>query len=454
MRALLRAALILALYAGIGLVGVSTGSTSEAATAVSTGSTSAAYTSGQGLTVESATETGRVVKLVVQPDALARPVRVSILLPADYASTTQRYPVLYLLHGTSGGADDWLDSGDAEAITAGRPLIVVMPDGGYDGNGGSWWTNWVNQTTALGKANWEDFHVGELIPWIDAHLRTVASRQGRAIAGLSQGGFGAFSYAARHPDQFLSAGSFSGAPDIAQNSLAKVIGPFFVGAIMTLDGVEPFAPFGDPVTDQVNWLGHNPATLVTNLRGMDLQLWTGDGPPGTDDTIDPTMLGSVPIEAITHASTHFFADAARAAGVPYRLTDYGPGTHTWPYWRSDLTAYLPRLMALFADPPAVPATVGYRSTDRSYAQWGWDVAVTRAPALVFTGFSGASRTGFTWSGADPATVTTPPAYAPGSSHRITIAGRATTVRADPTGRLAIALPKPPLLTQKLLVGIS
>jgi len=442
MRLLLRVVLLTALALGVTLQPVTDARADTAA-----------YTSGQGLTVVSATESGRVVKLVVGTAALARPARVSILLPDGYADATQRYPVLYLLHGTSGGADDWLASGDVEAATAGLPLIVVMPDGGYDGNGGSWWTNWVDQHTALGTADWETFHIGQLVPWVDAHLRTVPSRSGRAIAGLSQGGFGAYSYAARHPDLFASAGSFSGAPDIARNALAKVIGPFVVGGIMALDGVEPFSAFGDPVTDQVNWEGHNPASLVTNLRGMDLELWTGDGPPGASDTIDPALLSATPIEVIVHASTHFFADAAKAAAVPYRLTDYGAGTHTWPYWRRDLREYLPRLMDVFAHPSPLPSTIGYRSIDRSYSAWGWQVDVARARAHAFTGLSAAGVGGFTYDGSDPATVRTPPAYLPGSSHLVTLGGRTAPVAADATGRLTIAVPRPALF-QAVRVAIG
>ena len=57
----------------------------------------------------------------------------------------RRYGVLYLLHGTSGRAADWTTSGGAEQTTAGRPLIVVMPDIGLNGDGGGWCTNWVTR---------------------------------------------------------------------------------------------------------------------------------------------------------------------------------------------------------------------------------------------------------------------------------------------------------------------
>jgi S-formylglutathione hydrolase FrmB len=401
-------------------------------------------TSGQGLTVVSAERVDRrLVRLVVSTEALARPVRVNVLLPSGYDGTTRRHPVLYLLHGTSGGADDWLTTGDARPATRDRDLIVVMPDGGYDSNGGGWWTDWVDQGTPLGTADWETFHIRQLVPWVDAHLRTIPRRGSRAIAGLSQGGFGSFSYAARHPDLFVSAASFSGAVDIARAPAARTLGATVVGGIMTgLNGVQPNAPFGDPVVDAVNWRGHNPASLVTNLRHTDLRLWSGDGTNGPyDDPTDPANATPDPIETLTHQSTLYFADAADTDHVAYRLTDYGPGRHAWPYWNRDLRQYLPSLMRVLAERRGRPATVGYRSVDRSYAQRGWRVRVQRPDTQRFSGFSRASRSGFTFSGPGTATVRTARLYTPGRRYAVR-AGTALVqrLRADSLGRLTVELP--------------
>ena len=85
----------------------------------------------------------RLIALSVKTAALPGPANIRILLPASYASNPRRrYPVLYLLHGTSGGAADWTTVGDAEQTTAGRPLIVVMPDIALNYDGGGWCTNW------------------------------------------------------------------------------------------------------------------------------------------------------------------------------------------------------------------------------------------------------------------------------------------------------------------------
>src|SRR4051795_8248826 len=232
----------------------------------------ATFSDAAGIHVESVTRLdARQYNVSVSTPALGRAVDVRVLVPADYGTSTDRYPVLYLFHGTSGRASDWVTSGDAEQATAGLPLIVVMPDAGFDGNGGGWFTNWVDTTTALGPSQWETFHVDDLIPWVDANLRTVKTRDGRAVAGLSQGGFGSTTYAARHPDLFVSAASFSGAPDIDYDPVTAAGATAVIEATAVgLDHVPPGSMFGSRATNEINWQGHDPATLVTNLRDVDL----------------------------------------------------------------------------------------------------------------------------------------------------------------------------------------
>jgi poly(3-hydroxybutyrate) depolymerase len=72
----------------------------------------------------------RLTELTLSTPALKEPTHVRVLVPDGYEASAERYPVLYLLHGAFGNDTDWTTAGDAEAITAGAPLIVVMPDGG------------------------------------------------------------------------------------------------------------------------------------------------------------------------------------------------------------------------------------------------------------------------------------------------------------------------------------
>ena len=121
----------------------------------------------------------RLEEWTLRTPALGDPTRVRVLLPAGYRSDARRrYPVLYLLHGADADDTSWTRFGDAERITAHAPMIVVMPDGGTQG----WYTDWYAGDRTV-QPRWETYHVGELVPWIDASYRTVAAKRGRAIAG-------------------------------------------------------------------------------------------------------------------------------------------------------------------------------------------------------------------------------------------------------------------------------
>lgn len=120
-----------------------------------------------------------------------------VYLPAGYAATTRRYPVLYLLHGNSQPATAFLQIGLQEEldrlIAAHRipPLIAVMIQGGPGAN------NWRN----MGSMHYESY-VLEVQELIDRMLPTVAARDARAIAGDSMGGFGAMNVALGSPYRF------------------------------------------------------------------------------------------------------------------------------------------------------------------------------------------------------------------------------------------------------------
>jgi S-formylglutathione hydrolase FrmB len=390
----------------------------------------------------------RQYEVSVLTPALGRPVDVRVLVPEGYAAadptTAAPLPVLYLFHGTSGRASDWVDAGDVVQTTADVPLIVVMPDAGFDGNGGGWFTNWVDQSTPLGPSQWETFHVDQLIPWIDANLRTVASREGRAVAGLSQGGFGSMTYAARHPDTYLSVASFSGAPDIDWNpAIAAGATAVIEGTQVGLNRAKPGAMFGPRATHEINWQGHDPATLANNLRGLDVWLYTASGLPGEHDGTQPNPAGSG-IEGLTNASTMGFVERARQLGVPHHLVDYRYGTHSWAYWADDLRHYVPNAMAAFAEPAPAPPRIAYQSVEPTWSQWGWRVTLQRSSTQDWTTLSEAGRDGFTLTGVGHATVTTPALYPPGATARVTVTRglttSTTTATADGSGRLQVAVP--------------
>jgi S-formylglutathione hydrolase FrmB len=375
----------------------------------------------------------RLSEYVLRTPALSTTTPLRVLLPTGYAKhPRRRYPVLYLLHGCcnspASGAASWTTAGDAEADTAKLPLIVVMPDAGE----GGMYTDWYNNGAGA-EPEWETYHVDQLIPWVDSVFRTVAARPGRAIAGLSMGGFGAMSYAARHPDLFVFAASFSG---IVDNHDA--LGDFqqFDEGLAARDGGIPGSLWGRFATDSIRWEAHDPADLAMNLRGSSLQLRTGNGMPGGAYGGGPSRT-----EMLAHRESVVLDQALDDLKIPHLWDDYGAGAHAWAYWNHDLQESLPDMMATFASPPAPPATVNFTAVESDYEVYGWQVSLQR-PVLEFSTLSDARRSGFSLSGSGSATVTTPAILRPGQPVVITSTMQtgATTIRklqADHKGRLVI-----------------
>lgn len=357
----------------------------------------------------------RLEQLAFKTPAVAGTTDVRILLPTGYrAHRRRRYPVLYLLHGALDNYSAWTDKGEAEAVTAGFPLIVVMPDSGPSGG----YTNWLHNG-AGGPPEWETYHIDQLLPWVDAHLRTQATRSERAIAGLSMGGFGAMSYAARHPDLFAAAASFSGAVD-TNNPLDIAVTP---------DSV-----FGPRLTQEVHWRAHNPWDLAENLRGVNLTIRTGNGLPGGP------YGGGDPVEVAVHQMSVSFHDRLAQLGIPSRFDDYGPGGHDWPYWERDLRQTLPTLMSVFGHPSPPPRSFTFTAVEPKYSVYGWSVGVRR-PALEFSTLAVTGPRTFTVTGSGRAVVTTPPEFV--RRQRLTVhidedgGMRTLHLRASSSGRAAV-----------------
>jgi S-formylglutathione hydrolase FrmB len=385
----------------------------------------------------------RLDALVVKTAALPQPANIYILLPPGYAAHPhRRYPVFYLLHGTSGTASDWTIQGHAEQVIGDRQLITVMPDIALNDGGGGWCTDWPG-----GAQRWETFHIDQLIPWVDANLRTVPQRSQRAIAGLSQGGFCSLSYAARHPDLFSVGLAYSGAPDIWYDADARAGAEAVINATeVGLDGVPPNTFFGDPTTDGINWAAHDPATLAENLRSTKLYMYWGNGEPGPYDTTSPNP-GASGIEALIWRDNNDFAVRLQSLRIPALEYDYGPGTHSWPYWTRDLGWSIDAIMRNFAHPAPPPAAITYTSADDRYSLFGWSVTTHRT-AREFSTLERATSHGFTLAGSGSASVLTPPIYKRGARFRVTRAGDngspdTLTLVAGPDRRLRIEVPLGP-----------
>src|SRR3546814_1548620 len=110
-----------------------------------------------------------------------------------------------------------------------------------------------------------------------------------------------------------------------------------------LNGVQPFAPFGDPVADAANWQAHDPASIVGNLADTEVDLCTSTGLPGGSDLTDLAMVGTVTLEALLPVSNLCFKQAADPAGIDHGWHSYVVGTHAWNR-SAEHTSELPSLM--------------------------------------------------------------------------------------------------------------
>lgn len=268
---------------------------------------------------------------LIVPDATVR-----VILPVGYdPQGATRYPVLYLLHGAGDSYKTWTENTDVLAFSAAYPVIIVMPDGGRSPDSG-WYSDWVDESR-----DWESFHIGVLIDYIDASFATLGDGH-RAVAGLSMGGFGAMSYAARHPDLFEAAASFSGLVDTRY--LTPTSGISYT-LLHDQFGTPNENVWGNQLLDAETWAAHNPTDLVGNLAGKELFVATGTGTPGGPAGDDPTNVGGYLIEHFIWQINLSFLHALDAAGVPYHKDFYLGGYHGWPYWERELHWALPQMIA-------------------------------------------------------------------------------------------------------------
>jgi S-formylglutathione hydrolase FrmB len=296
----------------------------------------------------------RVVTEHFHTDALGVDKDVVIYLPRGYdAAVGKRWPVFYYLHGLGGNETNWVKNGklDTAADQLGLAAIVVMPDGddGFyvdstapidyeqcmkDGSGLFVPEREPHDTTCVRTRAYETYIAKDLVGWVDAHYRTLARRDARAIAGLSMGGFGAMELALRHPDEFAAAASHSGAVAL----LYRGPRPFAPGKTQLFDDVSGWGKDVGPIgvwiqrlfgTDIAAWKAHDVVELAGKLPTGKVALYFDCG---TED--DFALQDNVQYvhEALTakHVEHEFFI---------------GPGKHDFAFW----TARVPKSLAFLRD---------------------------------------------------------------------------------------------------------
>lgn len=275
------------------------------------------------LGAQTARAQGTITESRFGSELLGRDYPYMIYLPEGYETSRQRYPVVYLLHGSFGGHKDWQRKGRLKRtvdrmIDKGEiaPLVIVMP-----GSLG-WWVDGHNEDAASA-------FLDELIPHIEKNYRVVGDRLWRAVAGLSAGGYGAINFMMSEPDRFVAAAAFSPAiydPLPPSNSTAWRHPSYLKNGI-----------FDSELWERTNYTAHLDNYKARGYR-VPLYLTAGDRDP---------------LDAAGHTLV-----------LENRLKNYQPGLierqvlpggHTWGVWRNSLPRGLRFITRYLRKPLPAPA---------------------------------------------------------------------------------------------------
>ncbi|HEX8000040.1 MAG TPA: alpha/beta hydrolase family protein [Pyrinomonadaceae bacterium] len=235
-----------------------------------------------------------------------------VIVPANYNSTEeqkQRYPVLYLLHGYSGHYENWARLTKLGEYASLYNFIIVTPEG----NNG-----WYTDSATVPTDKYESYFLQELIPDVESRYRTINAREGRAIAGLSMGGYGALKFGFKHPEMFAFAASLSGATDAATwvDSEVRRVSPALARSVM-----ETFGPMGSQTrtaNDLMKIVREFPAARFAQLPYVYLDC-------GTEDFL-------------MQANRNFSALLLERK-IPHEFRQL-PGNHNWAYWDAQVREVL------------------------------------------------------------------------------------------------------------------
>lgn len=148
--------------------------------------------------------------------------RITIYTPPGYESSTENYPVLYLLHGMGGDEEAWIALGRAAQIMdnliaegKAKPMIVVMTNGNAAQEAAPGESSLGFQKPSMQQPKTMEGSMEtsfpDVISFIDSNYRTIKEKSGRAISGLSMGGFHSLHISKEYPDTFDYVGLFSAA---------------------------------------------------------------------------------------------------------------------------------------------------------------------------------------------------------------------------------------------------
>jgi S-formylglutathione hydrolase FrmB len=206
---------------------------------------------------------------------------------------------------------DWSTRTNLAAIARTLPLVIVMPEGEN-----AWYTNAADK-----GPRFEDYIADDLVKDVESKYRVIRSRYGRAIAGLSMGGYGALKIGLKRPGTFAAAGGFSSALGITDPKFADQM-PSFKDQLSKIYG-----PAGSETRTANDVAAIAEKARVDAAPSLYLDCGTSDG----------LLQESRDLVAVL-----------QKRGFTYEYHEV-PGAHTWQYWNRRIEAFLPWLMEAFRE---------------------------------------------------------------------------------------------------------
>jgi S-formylglutathione hydrolase FrmB len=235
-------------------------------------------------------KSAKVDTVSIYSNAMHKPFNCVVIKPDNYKKK-RSFPVLYLLHGSSGDYSNWIKRVPAVKRYADEyDMLIVCPDGrSY---------SWYLDSPVDSSMKFETYIGTEVPAYIDSHYSTIKDRRGRAVAGLSMGGHGSLFLAFRHAAVFGACGSMSGLVDL-YSSRSKY---------------ELIKRIGDTVTNAENWKKFSAINFIESYPKDSLAIIIDCG---TDD--------------VFYSINRQLHEKMLQLKIPHDYIER-PGQHDWNYW--------------------------------------------------------------------------------------------------------------------------
>ncbi|HEV2799921.1 MAG TPA: alpha/beta hydrolase family protein [Pyrinomonadaceae bacterium] len=254
----------------------------------------------------------RVESVEFESRLVGKSLPYNVVLPPLYGThgaRTVKYPVIYLLHGLGGNAGDWVSARTRLAAYASQYRFIIVTPEGREG--------WYTDSATVASDKFETYILRELIPDVERRYRALKTRDARAVAGLSMGGYGALKFGVKHPQTFALAASMSGAFDAASwDAGAPGLPAFVKPSIARVYGAM------DSATRRENDL----FKLFSDL-------------PAERFAALPFIYFDCGTEDFLIQSNRALSELLLRRKIPHEYRQL-PGAHSWPYWDAQVQEVL------------------------------------------------------------------------------------------------------------------